>query len=442
MKKGILAAVSLTAAAFVLLFALVFSSAEDGSTTRLYGSQITEAEIGKDYTVTISYDGLDLGTVRAATLKLSWDKTALELLSVNNALGGDPIFVPTEVEKSNEDGVSICSYLSLSNLLYNTSDNLMTLTFRVKDDASGSLPIDIDVEKFGLDANNDYADRVQTQDACITLKGIPPAVTTASSASETTTLPVTTSPGGSQIILPPGVTTVPYYPIAPSAPSAPASSTPAAPSATTTAKPTAESEPLRDRLAERFPILREFDADEFRDLDKNAWYFTDQYIQLVYALGLMEGRGNGSFAPDANLNLAEAITLTVRLRDLYDGGTGYMSRSGAVWYEPYLEYAVGAGIVKEGRFKDLEKEATRAEMAELFAAALPKECYEKINRLSLLPDVSSSAAYFGAVLSLFNAGILQGDNESRTFRPNDSIRRSEVAAIITRMVIPDRRIEF
>ncbi|MBE6565168.1 MAG: S-layer homology domain-containing protein [Ruminococcaceae bacterium] len=440
MKKGILAAVFTAAAAFILLFALlpltVFS---EGSTdTYLYGTLITDAEAGKEYTVNIGYADMDIPSVKGITLNMSWDTDDLELVSVNSALAGEGyFFVPTELSMSNSEGFSKCPFMSTGNLLFSESGSLLTMVFRVKDGARGSLPIDIDVESFGADSAHNYADAIRVSDACITLKGETPSVTTAAGTPEISTPAITTASGSPEII--PNIPTqTPNAPYAPSAPSVPSS----APAASTASSPTEKDDPIRDRLAKRFPILREYEGDEFSDLNKSAWYFTDQYIQLVYSLGLMEGRGGSQFAPDANLKLAEAITLAVRLRDLYDGGTGYMSVTGMKWYEPYVDYAVHAGIIREGRFPDVDKEATRAEMAEIFASALPKECYEAINSLTSLPDVPRTASHFGAVLALYNAGILQGDNASRTFRPNDSIRRSEVAAIIIRMVIADRRIEF
>ena len=47
-----------------------------------------------------------------------------------------------------------------------------------------------------------------------------------------------------------------------------------------------------------------------------------------------------------------------------------------------------------------------------------------------------------AVYKLYRAGILQGNDTAHTCNPGANIRRSEVAAILTRMMNPDVRISF
>ena len=53
-----------------------------------------------------------------------------------------------------------------------------------------------------------------------------------------------------------------------------------------------------------------------------------------------------------------------------------------------------------------------------------------------------SASYADAVYTLYRAGVLTGSDDAGSFRPNTTIRRSEAAAIVTRMADPDLREQF
>ena len=60
-----------------------------------------------------------------------------------------------------------------------------------------------------------------------------------------------------------------------------------------------------------------------------------------------------------------------------------------------------------------------------------------------IPDVPMSSAYAAAIYKLYRAGIVQGVDEiTRAADPESNIRRSEVAAILTRMMDTGARIRF
>ena len=50
-----------------------------------------------------------------------------------------------------------------------------------------------------------------------------------------------------------------------------------------------------------------------------------------------------------------------------------------------------------------------------------------------IPDVKTGAACAAEIYDFYRAGILTGSDVKGTFRPSDSIKRSEVAAILIRM---------
>ena len=76
----------------------------------------------------------------------------------------------------------------------------------------------------------------------------------------------------------------------------------------------------------------------------------------------------------------------------------------------------------------------------MFAAALPEECYNAINDIKGIPDVSRDEKNADVYLALYKAGILLGSDSEGNFRPDANIRRSEVAAIINRAALPENRV--
>lgn len=109
------------------------------------------------------------------------------------------------------------------------------------------------------------------------------------------------------------------------------------------------------------------------------------------------------------------------------------------WYDMYVDYAVANGLVKKNAFDSYTRNATRAEVATLFAAAVPADNYKAINNIKGIPDVDKNASYAKALLMLYNAGVVLGSDAAGTFNPASDIKRSEVAAIIERVALPEKR---
>lgn len=109
------------------------------------------------------------------------------------------------------------------------------------------------------------------------------------------------------------------------------------------------------------------------------------------------------------------------------------------WYDMYVDYAVANGIIRKTTFGNYTRNATRAELASMFAAALPAEHFAEINDIKGIPDVDKKASYANALLMLYKAGVVLGDAEGN-FNPDSDIKRSEVAAIINRVAIPESRV--
>ncbi len=179
-------------------------------------------------------------------------------------------------------------------------------------------------------------------------------------------------------------------------------------------------------------------------IKNSAWY--DENVKTVYQLGLMQGDA-GYFRPQGELTLAQAIAMAARLHNIYNGGSGKFSE-GPVWYSVYINYAVKNGIIKASDFGADTKgsdaygrNATRGEMAYIFASAMPSDALPRINSIKSIPDVYSTTRYRDQIFRLYEAGILEGSNGHR-FYPYNYVTRAEAAATISRMADKDLRLEF
>jgi len=189
-----------------------------------------------------------------------------------------------------------------------------------------------------------------------------------------------------------------------------------------------------------FKKINHYTSGLFADVDENQWYGFKQQkvIANAYEYGLMKGNSAITFNPSGNMTIAEAITVAVRVHNIYNGGDGVFVQ-GAVWYQVYVDYAVANGIITATTFSDYTKTATRAEMAFIFSSSLPAAEFASQNTVNSLPDVNSGTAYNSAIIMLYKAGVLGGSDAAGTFKPGDNITRAEAAAIISRVILPGER---
>ena len=172
----------------------------------------------------------------------------------------------------------------------------------------------------------------------------------------------------------------------------------------------------------------------FTDVSADAWYASD--VERAVRLGLFNGKPGNLFDPQGSLTLAEAVTLAAKARSVYEGG-GF-TPGGDPWYENAVDYGEEMGILEQGAYDDYTAPATRGERAGIFARALPRETYGRINRIAAVPDVSADTANGDEILFLYSAGILTGD-DTGAFHPQDTITRAEAAAILNRLALPESR---
>lgn len=181
----------------------------------------------------------------------------------------------------------------------------------------------------------------------------------------------------------------------------------------------------------------------FTDVRNNVWY-TD-YISQAYALGLMNGVTKTTFGPNQSMTVAQAVVLATRMNQLTTTGKieDYSDYKGR-WFEPYFNYAINKGFVDKSYMSIWNKNATRAQFADIFADCVPKDFLPELCDYpnGSIPDVKMSDKFGRDIYLLYQAGILQGSDSLHNFKPNTTIKRSEISAIVVRMMVEEERIGY
>lgn len=77
----------------------------------------------------------------------------------------------------------------------------------------------------------------------------------------------------------------------------------------------------------------------FKDVSSKSWYYAN--VREMTALGLMQGVGKDRFAPEENMEVAEAVALAARVHAVYTYASTDPVESlpvGKQWYDRYYDY--------------------------------------------------------------------------------------------------------
>ena len=186
------------------------------------------------------------------------------------------------------------------------------------------------------------------------------------------------------------------------------------------------------------------DAPSFTDT-VGSWCQAE--VETVYEAGLMEGQTAERFNPQGTLMPEHITAVCARLYSLLTGGDGTVSpaQEGEAWYQPYydslaqaLHYEGGADALAQ-KFRPGKTPASRSMFVELLSLTLEaaKVDLPRINAVTVLPDSVDPA-----VLAFYNAGILAGTDPYGTFDGNGTLNRGQAAAMLARLVDPEKRQTF
>jgi len=173
----------------------------------------------------------------------------------------------------------------------------------------------------------------------------------------------------------------------------------------------------------------------FRDVAKTDWYYSE--VEKAFDAGLIDGMNENEFAPEKTLTVAQAIKLAAALHQLDKKGEVKLENGLTNWYSTYVDYAVVNDIVDDDYAKvgkdEMNEAITRAEFVNILHGALPY--YNVINSVpdNAIPDVKMDHPHAAEIYEFYRAGILTGNDDIGTFKPDATIKRCEVAAILVRM---------
>ena len=182
-------------------------------------------------------------------------------------------------------------------------------------------------------------------------------------------------------------------------------------------------------------------ADDFTDVSRSDWYY--QFVDYVTSKGYFNGTAETTFAPAENMTRAMFVTVLFR----FDGAKGDRSQSAFTdvapgeWYTDAINWAAANRIVDgvgNGKFAPNDP-ITRAQMCTMIERYLAlyrkawKVTLPETGSVSVMVDENAIPAYaLAAVKQCQRHGLVNGF-EDGTFRPNELSTRAQVAAVIYRM---------
>ena len=187
-----------------------------------------------------------------------------------------------------------------------------------------------------------------------------------------------------------------------------------------------------------FSKVNTYTEGMFSDVTPDKWY--EPSVASAYEVGFMKGSSDIYFEPELPMKVSEALTIASRVHDKYHGNNTIFNQNGENWYDCYVDYAINNGIIKEKQFDKYHRVITRAEMAVVFSKSVPSDYLTVVNNISEIPDIPNTNSYFDEVLSLYKAGVVMGNDEYGTYKPDSPVTRAEAAAIIGRIALPENRL--
>lgn len=182
-------------------------------------------------------------------------------------------------------------------------------------------------------------------------------------------------------------------------------------------------------------------ADDFTDVSRSDWYY--QFVDYVTSKGYFNGVADKTFAPADNMTRAMFVTVLFR----FHGAKGDRSQSAFTdvapgeWYTDAINWAAANRIVDgvgNGKFAPNDP-ITRAQMCTMIERYLDlyrkawKVTLPETGSVSVMVDESAIPAWaLAAVKQCQRHGLVNGF-EDGTFRPNELSTRAQVAAVIYRM---------
>ena len=180
----------------------------------------------------------------------------------------------------------------------------------------------------------------------------------------------------------------------------------------------------------------------FTDVFPNDWYYSA--IDELATIGLMNGVGNNSFAPNADTTRAMLVTMLYRysgekLEEGWSRTNTFTDVADGEWYAEAIEWAYRNGVVEgypDNTFRHSQA-ITRQEMAKMvtyflayrgIALDTETDCRGKFADGTKISDWAMES-----VNAIVASGLMIGDSNGN-FNPLKSAARAETATVIVRLI--------
>lgn len=192
------------------------------------------------------------------------------------------------------------------------------------------------------------------------------------------------------------------------------------------------------------PSVHAEDSAAYGDVSIDHWYF--QSVTFCNEMSLMNGIGNGLFAPAGTINRAMFVTVLHRLAGSPDAAPSSFSDvpSGS-FYAKAVDWAAEQGIVNGTSAATFspERSIIRQDMACMLARYLLSIDAELLRGPfceQVFMDLDLVSGYaLDSVELMRRTGLFHGD-EASNFRPLDTANRAEAATLFTRLALALGRI--
>ena len=170
-------------------------------------------------------------------------------------------------------------------------------------------------------------------------------------------------------------------------------------------------------------------SEAFSDVPSSAWYYNN--VMQAAAAGIVSGRGDGTFAPLANVTRRDFAIMLTQMLGVSNDGTAvspFIDVDDDDYGVVSIAYCKAHNIISgydDGTFKP-DATITRQEAASMIVKAMG------VSKASdeLYPDDSTIAGWAkDAVYKAKAAGLMKGDADGN-FRPTDTMTRAEAASIM------------
>lgn len=176
----------------------------------------------------------------------------------------------------------------------------------------------------------------------------------------------------------------------------------------------------------------------FTDVSETDWFH--DAVQYAYENGLMDGVGDGQFAPNATTNRAMVVTILYRLagEPAVSGQSDFTDVADGLWYTDAVAWAAEKGIVNGISATEFAPsgDLTREQLATVlyrYAEGMGYDVSAQAD-LSGFPDADQIQSYATQALSWAVAeGLLQGF-EDDSLQPGGTATRAQIATILMRFL--------